>query len=195
MDCGVFGARASTYRSASGGRGDVSALADVIPIAVVVVVVAALKNPFAETAFAAAAADFVTRLVTAPPLFLAPFRSAACRTDGEGGRERGRRRGSNGFPREISAECAKRIESRRRRQRGPPSLTHSLTHSLSPSVTHVTRVGCERRQKNLINAHHIVLITRVRQMIREILTQQYPKIDRLTPFKVKKMKAPLPSYH
>ena len=135
-------------------RRDVSA-ADVIPIFV------ALKNPFAETAFAAAV--FVTRLVTAPP----PHRSLALsrtfmpvwrrgRGEGVAGRmdflERSRRNARN--------------ESNQDGDDGNVGTFTSLTQPLPlPSVTHVTRVGCERRQKNLINAHHIVLITRARPMI------------------------------
>ena len=147
-------------------RRDVSA-ADVIPIFVV-----ALKNPFAETAFAAAV--FVTRLVTAAPplarrsLFLAPL----CLSDEEG------------------EERASRVEWISSRDLGGMRETNRiktttatwapLTHSLSPSVTHVTRVGCERRQKNLINAHHIVLITRARPMIQCLGWHYFVLISRLT---------------
>ena len=99
--------------------------ADVIPIV-------ALKNPFAER-------DRIRRR---------RFRYTARYDSHLFGclMRRGRgRRGSNGFPREISAECAKRIESRRRRQRGavPPLCLPLFLHLLTHSVTHVTRVACE----------------------------------------------------
>ena len=93
-------------------RRDVSA-ADVIPIFVV-----ALKNPFAETAFAAAV--FVTRLVTAP-LFLAPLCLSDEEGEGEGvaGRmdflERSRRNARN----ESNQDGGGNVGT---------SLTHSLTH-------------------------------------------------------------------